>query len=333
LGLLLMGFVAHSIASPIKTLLSRVQDLTHSGGDLTQKISLDRKDETGQLANSLSTFIANVRNIVSDIANTVDSLSDSVNTTTEATIQGRSKILAQRQEIEQVATAVNEMVSTAHRVSENAQETEHAVQLTQDAVAKGQNVVAANATGLHELSENVLQTTHVIEALEQQIDDIGGILEVIRNISEQTNLLALNAAIEAARAGEQGRGFSVVADKVRNLATKTANSTDEIQTMIDALRSNSKQAITTMQFNRELADKCMNHAQSSVQALDEINLQSSKIQDMTHQIASAAEEQAAVTEDVNRSIVAINDVAEKIDQGALIAQQESNKVSEYTRDQ
>ncbi|AGH80691.1 methyl-accepting chemotaxis transducer [Psychromonas sp. CNPT3] len=332
LGLLLMTFVAHSIAAPIKTLLLRVQDLTRSGGDLTQQITLNRNDETGQLARSLNTFIENVRNIVSDIAGTVDSLTHSVSMTAEATTKGREQILTQRQEIEQVATAVNEMASTAHSVSENAQQTEHAVQLTQEAVAKGQSVVAENATGLHDLSDNVLQTTHVIEALEQQIDEIGSILDVIRNISNQTNLLALNAAIEAARAGEQGKGFSVVADEVRNLATKTAHSTDEIQTMIDSLRNNSKQAVTTMQFNRDLAEKCMAHAQSSVLALDEINLQSSKIQDMTHQIASAAEEQAAVTEDVNRSIVAINDVAEKIDQGASIAQQESNNVAAYTHD-
>lgn len=332
LGLLLMWFVSLSIASPISVLVSRVRALTQSGGDLTQHIDIDRKDETGQLSNHLNTFISDVRGIVTDIAGTMGSLTQSVTASTEAGTQSQTQSMAQRQEIEQVATAVNEMSSTAHSVSDNAQETVNAVSLTQQSVNQGQEVVSANAEGLRELTRNVVDATQVIEELEQKTNGIGSILEVIRNISDQTNLLALNAAIEAARAGEHGRGFAVVADEVRNLATKTVASTEEIQEMIDGLRTSSKQAVNTMQTNRELSDSCMSHAEEAVKTLDEVSVQSGKIQDMAHQIASAAEEQAAVTEEVNRSIVAINDAAENIDQGAQMALEESNRVAGYTND-
>ncbi|SQD80762.1 methyl-accepting chemotaxis protein [Moritella yayanosii] len=332
LGLILMWFVSLSIASPINVLVSRVKALTQSGGDLTQHIDIDRKDETGQLANHLNTFIADVRGIVTGIAGTVGSLSKSVSATAEAATQNQSQFMAQRLEIEQVVTATSEMSSTAHSVSDNAQETASAVLLTQQSVSRGQEVVGANAEGLRELASNVVDATQKIEALEKKTNDIGCILEVIRNISEQTNLLALNAAIEAARAGEQGRGFAVVADEVRNLATKTADSTKEIQQMIDGLRTSSKQAVDTMQMNRELSNKCMSHAEEAVKALDEVSVQSGKIQDMAYQIAGAAEEQATVTEEVNRSIVAINDAAENIGKGSKMAQEESNRVAGYTND-
>ncbi|WP_022941329.1 methyl-accepting chemotaxis protein [Psychromonas hadalis] len=332
LGLILMWFVSLSIAAPIKILVSRVKALTQSGGDLTHQIDIKRSDETGQLAQHLNTFIGDVRNVIGDIAGSVNSLTSSVHTTAKAAEQGETKIMEQRSEIEQVVTAVTEMASTAHSVSENAQETAQAVSLTQQSVDQGQTVVSANAAGLQDLTNNVLEATRIIEELEKQTDGIGSILEVIHSISEQTNLLALNAAIEAARAGEQGRGFAVVADEVRNLATKTAASTDEIQQMITGLRTNSKQAVKTMLHNIELSDKCMSHAKEAVQALDEVSVQSGKIQDMAHQIASAAEEQAAVTEEVNRSIVAINDAAQEIGQGAHLAQQESSRVFGYTND-
>ncbi|MGF1731707.1 methyl-accepting chemotaxis protein [Photobacterium kasasachensis] len=332
LGLVMMWFVSVSIASPISVLVARVKALTQSGGDLTQQIDIDRKDETGQLANHLNTFISDVRGIVTDVAGSVGSLKQSVAATAEAATQSQTQIMSQSQEIEQVVAATNEMSSTAHSVSDNAQETAEAVSLTQQSVAQGQDVVGANAEGLHELANNVVDATQVIEELEVQTNSIGSILEVIRNISEQTNLLALNAAIEAARAGEQGRGFAVVADEVRNLATKTADSTDEIQQMIDGLRTSSKQAVDTMQVNRRLSDKCMSHAEEAVKALEAVSVQSGKIQDMAHQIASAAEEQAAVTEEVNRSIVAINEAAESIGKGAQLSQEESNRVASYTND-
>ncbi|OLQ70121.1 chemotaxis protein [Photobacterium proteolyticum] len=331
-GLVMMWFVSVSIASPISVLVARVKALTQSGGDLTQQIDIDRKDETGQLANHLNTFISDVRGIVTDVAGSVCSLKQSVTATAEAATQSQSQIVSQSQEIEQVVAATNEMSSTAHSVSDNAQETAEAVSLTQQSVAQGQDVVGANAEGLHELASNVVDATQVIEELEVQTNSIGSILEVIRNISEQTNLLALNAAIEAARAGEQGRGFAVVADEVRNLATKTADSTDEIQQMIDGLRTSSKQAVDTMRVNRGLSDKCMSHAEEAVKALEAVSVQSGKIQDMAHQIASAAEEQAAVTEEVNRSIVAINEAAESIGKGAQMSQEESNRVASYTND-
>ncbi|BAJ00526.1 methyl-accepting chemotaxis protein [Shewanella violacea] len=322
-GMLLIWFMSGSIYRPIRELVDVVANLTQSGGDLTQEIKIKRSDETGQLATHLNTFIANVRSIVSDVANSMGELTLSAERNAALSESGRDKISQQQMEIEQVVTATNEMSSTAHSVSDNAQVTADSVSTTQESVSRGQEVVQANAEGLQSLSEQMEHASNEIIELEKQTESIGSILDVIRNISEQTNLLALNAAIEAARAGEQGRGFAVVADEVRVLATRTADSTDEIQQMIDALRNKSKQAVNTMSQSKDLSQTCLTHAKQAVIELDEVNKQSSKIQDMAHQIASAAEEQAAVTEEVNRNIVAINDAAESLAQGAVSAQEES----------
>ncbi|MEJ2766054.1 methyl-accepting chemotaxis protein [Photobacterium sp. MCCC 1A19761] len=332
LGMGMIWLVAASISAPITVLVKRVEALTRSGGDLTQQIEIARRDETGQLANHLNTFIHDVRGIVGDVAGSVQSLTSSVAATSDIAKESQTQIALQSDEIDQVVAATTEMASTAHSVSDNAQETASAVSLTQQSVEQGHQVVAASAEGLRELAGNVEGAAKVIEILEQETNNIGSILEVIRNISEQTNLLALNAAIEAARAGEQGRGFAVVADEVRNLATKTAQSTDEIQQMIDSLRHSSKDAVEKMRHNRSLSDVCLEHAQQAVCSLEEVRTHSGKIQDMAHQIASAAEEQAAVTEEVNRSLVAINEVAGKIGTGANQTLIESERVCGFTQD-
>lgn len=332
LGLFLMWLVAQSISKPIDYLVARVKDLTASGGDLTHQLDIQRTDETGQLAEHLNVFIANIRQIVGNVAATSQQLSASAKISASTADSGLTLIADQQLEIEQVVTATNEMSSTAHSVSDNAQVTAQAVSETQTAVNNGQQVVEANADGLRSLSQNVTHATEVVTELESRSEGIVGILEVIRNISDQTNLLALNAAIEAARAGEQGRGFAVVADEVRNLATQTATSTDEIQEVIDALRDYSHQAVEAMQTSGDLTNACLGHATDAVEALKNISDQSCRIQDMAHQIASAAEEQAAVTEEVNRNIVAINDAAINIAEGAKTSQHESTNVAQYTND-
>ncbi len=332
LGLFFMWLVAMSISKPINYLVERVRDLTKSGGDLTQQLDIQRDDETGQLAEHLNTFIVDVRDIVADVAASSQQLSVSAQVTANTADEELTLIGQQQLEIEQVVTATNEMSSTAHSVSDNAQVTAQAVSQTQEYVEGGQKVVEANAEGLRALSQNVSDASQVVQALAAQSEDIVSILDVIRNISAQTNLLALNAAIEAARAGEQGRGFAVVADEVRNLATKTAASTDEIQTVIDSLSGHSQQAVTAMAESCDLSNACLEHATEAVDSLRQISEQSSKIQDMTHQIASAAEEQAAVTEEVNRNIVAINEAANNIAEGAKTSQSESANVAQYTTD-
>ncbi|MGL4919853.1 MAG: methyl-accepting chemotaxis protein, partial [Plesiomonas shigelloides] len=226
--------------------------------------------------------------------------------------------------------AVNEMSSTAHSVTDSAQMTASAVEQTRHAVERGQHVVNDTASSIQQLSTQVDSVAGEIQSLELQSQQIGTILDVIRNISDQTNLLALNAAIEAARAGEHGRGFAVVADEVRGLASKTQHSTTEIQAMIDSLRQTTSNAVATMSEGRQLSQQALNDIAHAVNALDEIVTAADQIQDMTTQIASAAEEQFAVTEDINRNIVNINQAASEVADGARKNNSDTQHMNELT---
>ena len=250
-----------------------------------------------------------------------------------STITERSSHGAQQQqsETEQVATAMNQMTATVQDVSQNAHYAADGALKADEEARNGARVVSDTIKAIHALAGNVENASGVIQRLESESENIGSVLDVIRGIAEQTNLLALNAAIEAARAGEQGRGFAVVADEVRTLASRTQQSTAEIQEMIQRLQVGSKDAVAVMEEGRRQTQAGVEQAARAGESLQRITESITTIRDMNAQIASAAEQQASVAEEINRSIVSISQVADETSLGMREAAMSSNQLTEYAR--
>jgi methyl-accepting chemotaxis protein len=285
-------------------------------GDLKVEVDYRGKDEIGHIAKAFNNMAVTFRDTVNDIKDSITRLAAAAEETSVVTAQANSGIAQQQVETSQVATAVNEMNATVHEVARNAVEAASAAKEADDSFNKGKKVVDTIIDAIGALAVEVDQAAKVILDLEQESERIGSVLDVIKGIAEQTNLLALNAAIEAARAGEQGRGFAVVADEVRTLAGRTQDSTKEIEQMISKLQVGASKAVHVMETGKEKTRIGVEHAAAAGEALQTINAAVERITSMNTQIASAAEEQSAVTEEINRSIVSINSVAEQSATGA-----------------
>lgn len=331
LGVILLGWMARSIATPIAHTASRVNDLASADGDLTQRLDLQRKDEVGDLANGVNAFIEKTHVIVQDIAGEMGNVESTATRTAEISQQTNQRVQRQRQEIEMVAAAINEMSASATQVAQSAADTSGAATNAKTAVEEGSDNVYHSVDAIRELAIEMEQAGTIMNQLAQDSENIGKIVEVISGISEQTNLLALNAAIEAARAGEQGRGFSVVADEVRNLASQTQNSTTEIQGLIEQLQTRSRQAQKAMENGSSYTSNCIERAESAASQLDTVVEAIAQINDMTSQIATAADEQSSVSEDISRSVVTINDTANELSEGAGEVNQQSSQLFELIK--
>ncbi|MCV6589057.1 MAG: methyl-accepting chemotaxis protein [Marinobacterium sp.] len=326
LGVIVLGWMARSIANPIAQTAGRVHDLASADGDLTRRLDLQRRDEVGDLANGVNAFIGKTHEIVKDIASEMGNVETTANRTAEISEQTNQRVQRQRQEIELVATAINEMSASATQVAQSAADTANAASGARSAVEQGSDNVYHSVDAIRELATEMEQAGTIMNNLAEDSENIGKIVEVISGISEQTNLLALNAAIEAARAGEQGRGFSVVADEVRNLASQTQNSTTEIQALIERLQSRSLEAQKAMVNGQSYTTTCIERAENAASQLDAVVAAIGQINDMTSQIATAAEEQSSVSEDISRSVVTINDTASQLSEGASDVNQQSGRL-------
>lgn len=309
-GILLSLFIANFIVSAIR------KAIVTASGDLTQSIDVDSEDEIGELLGAMNGMRQKMLDMLSKISGTTEQLSAASEELSAITTQTSSIIQRQHAETEQVATAMNEMTSTVQEVAQNINHTASAAHEANEHTVSGQKIVGQAVVQVGQLADQIEQASATINDLEQQTEGINTVLDVIKGIAEQTNLLALNAAIEAARAGEQGRGFAVVADEVRTLAGRTQKSTEEINHMIEKLQSGSQRAVEVMEKSREQARTVVEHATESGTALSTIATAVTKINDMSTQIASAAEEQSSVSEEINRNIVKINDMANDTADGA-----------------
>jgi methyl-accepting chemotaxis protein len=316
LGLLVIWLVGHGIARPLKQMVAMLNDIAQGEGDLTRRLSSDRSDELGSIAKGFNTFLAKLQAMITQVVTSVQSVSDSSEHTADIAIRTNIGIQKQMAEIDQVATAVQEMTATAQDVARNATQAAQAASHADQAASQGMQIVRDTSNSIGVLALEIGKAVGVVQTLAKDSENINAILTAIRGIAEQTNLLALNAAIEAARAGEQGRGFAVVADEVRNLAQKTQKATEEIQSMIQQLQQGTRDVVRVMEDSQNRTDESVQHAAKAAEALETITQAVSVINDMNTQIASAAEEQSAVADDINRNVINIGQVANEVAGGA-----------------
>ena len=300
--------IVRSIVGPMRDLSAAAEQI--AAGDLTgNEVKIRYHDEIGDATKAFNRMSRGIRDLVTNLNSAISRVASAADELSAVTNETNAGVRRQQAETDQVATAMNEMSATVHEVAQNTQGAASAAHGAAGDAAKGKQVVGRSIDTIESLSSEIQRAAEVIGHLHEDAQDINKVLDVIQGIAEQTNLLALNAAIEAARAGEQGRGFAVVADEVRTLATRTHDSTREIQGMIERLQSGATQAVEAMSKSSERAGDSVNQAAEAGTALDAIANAVTRINDMNTQIASASEEQSAVADEIDRNINNISQIA------------------------
>lgn len=304
-------FAYRFISKPLKEVACNMHEISTGSGDLSVRLEAKSKDEIGEIARGFNSFVEKIQLTIVRVAETSTRLGAAVESVSSMSSRSSENFSKQQLETQQVATAINEMAATVSEVATSAASAASSANDAQSATSEGQEIVNSAVAAINKLASDVENAEGVIQTVEKESIEIGSVLDVIRGIAEQTNLLALNAAIEAARAGEQGRGFAVVADEVRTLASRTQQSTEEIQSMIERLQSSSQSAVNVMGEGREQAGVGVTQINEAGQSLSRITSAVNMISDMNTHIASAAEEQSSVAEEVNRNVVNINQLTDE----------------------
>jgi len=307
IGLLSLWLVNRRLVNPITLLIGQIDQL--SQGRMGAPVPAERRDELGTLAraaNQLRGFLSDTFSQLQRSTTELDRASGELNTIATRMAQGSRD---QFSRTDQVATAMQEMSASAAEVAQHAAEAARAADAADSNAQQGGQVMQQTIAGMQEMLQQITLTTEVIRRLEGDSSRIGKVLDVIQGIAEQTNLLALNAAIEAARAGEAGRGFAVVADEVRTLAQRTAESTAEIQQIISNVQNGALEAVKAIENGQSRSESSMEHVTLAGNRLGEITLAIESIRDMNRQISTAADEQTSVAEDISRNITEITDIA------------------------
>ena len=299
-----------SITNKLKELAHRFRELGDGEGDLTHRIEVEGNDEIADLSKGFNSFVEKIHATVSEVVETGHVLHTTAKNVALKATSTRDNSEMQRDQTLQVVTAMTQMGSTINEIAANAASAAQSASKLEVSTQEGRQTVIESRDAIMQLESDLVQVSHVVEQLAGTTQDIGSILDVIRGISDQTNLLALNAAIEAARAGEHGRGFAVVADEVRQLASRTSESTDEIQKMIDQLQTDAQHAVTAMEASHAVTARGVQSADTATDVLAGIALSITDISDMNTQVATATEEQSTVVYTINQNIEEINGINE-----------------------
>ncbi|NMX61983.1 HAMP domain-containing protein [Pseudomonas sp. WS 5059] len=308
-GMVAAWAITRQIVIPLSQTLKVAERV--AAGDLTHDLVSQRQDELGQLQRAMQSMTMGLRDLIGGISDGVTQIASAAEELSAVTEQTSAGVNSQKVETDQVATAMNEMAATVQEVARNAEEASEAAVAADQQAREGDRVVGEAIAQIERLAGEVGNSTEAMGHLKRESDKIGSVLDVIKSVAQQTNLLALNAAIEAARAGEAGRGFAVVADEVRSLAQRTQKSTEEIEELIVGLQSGTQQVATIMDNSRGLTDSSVELTRRAGNALGNITRTVSAIQAMNQQIATAAEQQSAVAEEINRSVLNVRDVSEQ----------------------
>ena len=332
LTLLLTLMIGSSITGPLNKLVDMLQDIAQGEGDLTRRLETGRKDEFGEVASWFNRFVDNIHSIISQASNTtvqVATASNQLQSTAEQIATAAEEVACQTAT---VATASEEMSATSNDISRNCSMASDIANRASEMANNGAEVVQETLRGMEQIADKVRESAHTVEALGARSDQIGAIVGTIEDIADQTNLLALNAAIEAARAGEMGRGFAVVADEVRALAERTTRATREIGEMIKAIQQETGGAVNSMEQGVAEVERGMDSSRRSGEALQQILEGINEVTMQVHQIATAAEEQTAVTGEISSNIHQITDVVQQTANGAHETAGAASMLSQLAQD-
>ena len=321
---------AGMIVRPIRGVSAGLESIAQGEGDLTKSLNVQGKDETATLAGWFNQFLASIRQLVQRIGQASNDLQQASQATTQAAASMNDVAGRQREAVEMVSTAFNEMVATSNEVARSCSHAAASADAGHHRVQEGYGQIEKATSNVNQLSGSLTQSAQAMAVLEQDSHNINTILDTIRGIAEQTNLLALNAAIEAARAGEQGRGFAVVADEVRALAKRTADSTGEIDGLLGNLARKTQEVTRQIETSLELSQTSVTSISEARGSFEGIRQSVDEIRDQALQIAAAAEEQHQVAEDINRHIAQIQDDAQQVEGLAQSTTRDSSRLSQLS---
>ncbi|EGA68905.1 methyl-accepting chemotaxis protein [Vibrio sinaloensis DSM 21326] len=312
---------------PILALKETIVGLSQGNGDLTRRIDVTNNDDLGQISQGVNDFIASLQSMLLEIREVTNSLNSNVDELQNQSTRNSDILQNHVQETEQIVTAIEEMNSTADSMATDAANTAQLTHKANEASSASKNTVNQAQHNVEQLVEDVSNSSTAVNNMAKESEEISNVLEVIGEIAEQTNLLALNAAIEAARAGEQGRGFAVVADEVRKLASRTKDSTEEIEAALNSLKHQSQSVVGSMETTKQKCTQTAEGAGEVSESLDVMTQFVTDINDLSTQIATAAEEQSSVTQELSRNMTSINDIVGELDVNGQQAVENARNIS------